>query len=91
MKRAKVDCRPSDRVEDVSKTPKKPLGRALTDESELDDEELERITGGAGASGKQDVDDNWARIVDDHSKEIPASSTDEDHRSRRGPPGAKEP
>jgi hypothetical protein len=60
---------------DVSKKPNGPAGRALTDESELDDEALDRIIGGAGARTEgQDENDGWSRIVDDHFKEIPAKS-----------------
>lgn len=59
----------------MSKKRKEQPGRALTDESELDDGALDRVFGGAGTHAEgQDENDGWSRIVDDHSKEIPAKS-----------------
>ena len=68
----------------MSKKPDKPIGRALIDESEIDEGELDRIVGGAGPGAeRQDKDDGWSRIIDDHSKEIPAHPP--------GPPGPAQP
>ena len=59
----------------MGKKPNEPAGRALADESELDDEALDRIIGGVGSRTEgQDENDGWSRIVDDHFKEIPAKS-----------------
>jgi hypothetical protein len=57
----------------VGKKPKGPPGRALTDESQLDDDELDRVIGGVASSTEgQDENDGWSRIVDDHFEEVPA-------------------
>ena len=54
--------------------PKAAVGRALTDETDLTEDELDRIIAGAGPSrGKADENDGWSQIVDDHSKEIPVA------------------
>jgi hypothetical protein len=59
----------------VGKKPKERPRRALTDESELSDDDLDRIIGGAGLGAEgQDENDGWSRVVDDHFVEIPAKS-----------------
>lgn len=75
----------------MTATPKKPVGRALADEAELSDEELDRVTGGAGGQpAQQETHDGWSRIVDDHAKEIPASIPVERHPRPDGNGGAQD-
>ncbi len=74
-------------------TPKKPVGRALADEAELSDEELDRVTGGAGGqTAGQETNDGWSKIVDDHATEVPAAvPADRKRGSARNDPAAPKP
>ena len=63
----------------MTKKPPEPVVRALIDESEIDESDLDAIVGGTGAAAPMPGGaDSWSRAVQDHALVISAGATPSD-------------
>ena len=76
----------------TSKPPSEPVVRALTDESELDEEVLAAIVGGTGApAASRGGSDSWSRAVQDPALVISAGTSADRVRDAATQPPAPSP